>query len=414
MVLCAAALGCGDDRATLDAAAPDAAREAAAPDAAIDSAPLDASADAAVDAPVDAPVDARLLGLGDPCELPDGGDLPCQSGLLCCTPCCGESAQAVCTRPAANDAGIGVGECPLPDLAINQERLRSELGIGTSTFSSQGCSVMEGCVDAPGTRRLLNFSVVTPNVGTADLFLGDPNGNPLFVYSPCHMHYHFSGYALYRLLDSSGNEVLRGRKRAFCLEDFEPQPDPPLGGPGRPRYDCGNQGISMGWEDAYFNGLSCQFMDITDVPPGHYTLEVTINPDHLLRELRYDNNQATVEFDLAAMSTNPTDACTGSVSGLNRECGWTNGGTFSCAPGAQIHAGCGCGVGACTGDTIARICAGTSPCSETQSLGEADDSCGGSNCSLVSFTCPPSGQYTVLYGAYTTTDAITCTVGHNP
>jgi hypothetical protein len=276
---------------------------------------------------------------------------------------------------------------------------------------------MEGCVSGAGLRRLLHFSVVTPNVGTADLIFGDPSQNPtLFQYSPCHMHYHFSGYALYRLLDSDGNPVLVGRKRAFCLEDFERQQSPPLGGPSQSQYDCGNQGISMGWTDTYYNGLQCQFMDITDLPPGHYQLEVTINPDRLIPELRYDNNTARVPIDVPAAPASPTDPCSGTVHGLGRECGWQNGGTFTCTAGQTVTAGCGCsGLGSCTGDTIMRVCADAEPCN-APGLGQNDD-CGGSSqstCSRVNFTCPPSGQYTVLWGPYTTGDAATCTVAHMP
>jgi len=363
--------------------------------------------------PPDAPPpDAPTLPQGSPCSF-DGG-LACGAGLLCCQTCCTPGAP-VCKAPPSNDAGIGIHECPLPDLALDQDRLRAELGIGTATFSAQGCSVQEGCVAAAGMRRLLHFSVVTPNVGTADLYLGDPSRNPaLFVYSACHMHYHFQGYALYRLLDQQGTEVLTGRKRAFCLEDFERQRNPPLGGPRNAQYDCSNQGISMGWADTYYNGLQCQFLDVTDVPPGTYTLEVTINPDHILPELRYDNNVGTVTFTLPAATTLQTDPCTGSVTGPSRECGWSSGGTFACTAGQSVRVGCGCGLGSCTGDTMIRICSGTGLCTALDALGQNDDCGGGSTCSLASFTCPASGQYTVLYGPYTTGDSATCTLAHSP
>ena len=408
--------GCGgdsgnqmnDDGGVVDAAAPAAAvADTAVPDAQmIDAAPgLPLGANCGVNPSTDAGVDA--------------GTLRCADGLLCCTPCC-DGRPAVCTAPTPpNAANIGVGQCPLPDLAVDATRLQAEVGLGPTTFGDGSCSVDEGCTSGPGTRKLLHFSVVTPNLGTSDLHLGSPQNNPRFTFATCHNHYHFAGYALYRLLDGSGNEVLQGRKRAFCLEDFEPQDNPPLGGRTTPRYTCQNQGISMGWIDTYANGLTCQFIDITGVPAGRYTLQVSVNPDHYFEELRYDNNVATATIDIPADFTDPVQPCMGRIEGIQRECGYTNGGTFTCTPGTSVRAGCGsrCNVGGatCSGDTIMRICDGATTAGCTwPGLGTNDDCAGGTNCSAVSFTCPTSGQYTVLWAPFETTGTATCNVAHIP
>ena len=392
---------CGDDSGATKhdgGALPDAAR-------------IDAAVNAAL--PDAAEPDAAPLASGARC----GGDAGvCGPGLGCCVPCC-TTTQAVCTPLADNDAGIGVGQCPLPDLALDQDRLRSEIGIGNDDFSAQGCSVLESCVSGSGLRRLLHFTVSSPNLGTADLVFGNPANHPgMFQYSMCHDHFHFSGYALYRLLDGAGAEVLTGRKRAFCLEDFERQANPPLGGRAQPRYTCDNQGISMGWTDSYVNGLTCQFMDITDLAPGDYTLDVTINPDHVFPELRYDNNHATAPVHIDPPSTLQTDACVGQVEGLARECGWTSAGTFTCTPGQQVLAGCGsqCGIGTCTGDPILRICPGDQLCRQRDALVDNDDCNGGTTCSAARFTCPAGGQYTLLWAPFKTTEPATCTLVHNP
>jgi len=241
--------------------------------------------------PPDAPPpDAPTLPQGSPCSL-DGG-LACAAGLLCCAPCCqGEPSQ--CGGPAENDAGIGIHQCPLPDLTIDRDRLLRDVQLSDESYSPSSCEIQEGCILAPGNRRVLRFSVQTPNFGTADLALGDPSQNPLFVWSSCHNHYHFSGYALYQLLDRAGNEVTRGRKQAFCLVDVAHYASFPWG-PASSVHDCGNQGISMGWSDIYSSDLPCQFIDVTGVAPGTYTLQVTINPERQLPELRYDNNTVSV------------------------------------------------------------------------------------------------------------------------
>src|ERR1051325_944465 len=85
----------------------------------------------------------------------------------------------------------------LPDLTIDVGRLASSITIQTKHFNRRDCAVEEGCVGGTGKRKLLRFAVATPNIGHADLVLGGPRNNSLFEYSPCHGHYHFSGYALY-------------------------------------------------------------------------------------------------------------------------------------------------------------------------------------------------------------------------
>ena len=55
-------------------------------------------------------------------------------------------------------------------------------------------------------------------------------------------------------------------------------------------HDCYNQGIQAGWSDLYGNTLDCQWLDITDVTPGTYTLRVRINPTMAFEESDYTNN----------------------------------------------------------------------------------------------------------------------------
>lgn len=184
----------------------------------------------------------------------------------------------------------------VPDLTIDAGRIFTSAITETQSFNETDCAVVEGCVNGSGMRLLLRFDVATPNVGTADLVLGKPKDLPdLFEYSPCHGHYHFSGYAKYELIGSSG-VVVEGRKQAFCLEDFEKY-DPNA---GKAKYTCSNQGISVGWQDVYRSSLDCQWLDITGVAPGIYELRVTINPELVLTEARYDNNTASVLLRLYA------------------------------------------------------------------------------------------------------------------
>jgi hypothetical protein len=178
---------------------------------------------------------------------------------------------------------------PLPDLTVAADRLEPTMLV--STFEPASCEVQEACVDAPGARRLLSFSTMVWNVGAGELFFGDPAGNPAYELSPCHGHYHLHGFAVYELLDAAGGVVLSGHKQGFCVQDGEPLPGTTAAAKYR---DCAHQGLTPGWGDLYAAGLPCQWIDITDVPPGTYQLRVTANPENLLEEARLDNNAASM------------------------------------------------------------------------------------------------------------------------
>lgn len=191
-----------------------------------------------------------------------------------------------------------------PDLTIDAPRLAGSILIRTVSFRASDCAVIEGCVGGTGKRKLLRFDVATPNIGMADLVLGDPRsnpldmyGNPLFEYSACHGHYHFKGYASYELLSSDGTTVLVGRKQAFCLRDSSRYLS--TAGPSN-GYTCDYQGITAGWQDVYANTLDCQWLDITGVPAGNYDLRVTIDPGGLLPDSDRTNNVAVARVQIPA------------------------------------------------------------------------------------------------------------------
>ena len=81
-------------------------------------------------------------------------------------------------------------------------------------------------------------------------------------------------------------------------------------GGGTGQYGCGNMGISAGCGDIYGSGLSCQWIDVTDVEDGTYYLIVRANydfiPDALGRaENSYENNHAWL---CASTSTVPLES----------------------------------------------------------------------------------------------------------
>jgi Lysyl oxidase len=184
----------------------------------------------------------------------------------------------------------------LPDLIVS-DNLGQQWVTRIEDLPATFCSVEEGNI-TPGTHKLVRFTVTTPNIGDADLFLGDPNDHVaaddgLYEFATCHHHYHFKHYATYELVDPNNGFVWKAAKRGFCMLDTDPNPAS-LGEPARTWQfrSCGAvgipgyQGISHGWADTYRFFLGGQYfiLDGGDhqppVPPGTYMIRITVNPPY--------------------------------------------------------------------------------------------------------------------------------------
>ncbi|HUP88256.1 MAG TPA: lysyl oxidase family protein [Longimicrobiales bacterium] len=188
----------------------------------------------------------------------------------------------------------------LPDLIVDGKATQNNWLVRVEDLPAGFCSVEEGNI-TPGTHTLLRFTVTTPNIGDADVFVGsplkhmDPNGDGsfadqdgLFEFASCHGHFHFQHYATYKLIDTNG-KVWKAAKRGFCMLDTDPFNV--NNGDGTWNYrNCGSvardgfQGVSDGWADTYVFKLGGQYfvLDGGDgqpvVPPGNYFIEVEVNP----------------------------------------------------------------------------------------------------------------------------------------
>jgi hypothetical protein len=192
--------------------------------------------------------------------------------------------------PTLASAGKGSSPFPVydnngfPDLAIDSALLVSSLDAVTRTFSTGACELDEGSIGGPGARLLLRFDTAIVNGGDGDLAVGDPADpdNPyhdVFVWSPCHQHYHLTGFTDYQLLNTDRSVAALGHKQAFCMEDVLR-----YGKTASHGYTCDYQGITSGWADLYSKFLSGQWIDITGVPNGNYILRVEINAAHTFAE----------------------------------------------------------------------------------------------------------------------------------
>jgi len=198
-----------------------------------------------------------------------------------------------------HDATVDVGDGPpgLADIQFAASEMTNTVVITNDIFTADDCEIVEACVGGTGERRLLRFDTVTPNLGAGDLVLGQPpppgQSNDIFVWSPCHMHHHVAHYATFELLDGT-NVVVAGHKQGFCLEDTE-QEHP---GDSSRGYSCNYQGISVGWADVYSKYLPCQWIDVTGVPSGSYTLHLVVNPIQVFPESDYTNNEFSMQVSI--------------------------------------------------------------------------------------------------------------------
>ena len=183
-----------------------------------------------------------------------------------------------------------------PDLFVREDVTAQQWVVRDENLPANYCSVIEGGVQ-PGVHRIIRFTVMTPNVGDADIYIGSPlqhylANDGLYEFAQCHQHFHFKHYATYKLIDPATGKVWKAAKRGFCMLDTDPAPYDISGEPPRdPNFlNCGTttadgfQGISHGWADTYRFFLGGQYfvLDGGDgqpvVPPGVYTIRIEVNP----------------------------------------------------------------------------------------------------------------------------------------
>ncbi|XP_054646638.1 lysyl oxidase-like 5a isoform X2 [Dunckerocampus dactyliophorus] len=166
----------------------------------------------------------------------------------------------------------------LPDLIPDPYYIQAASYIQRVQMYALRCAAEENCLSRsayhPSVRELdyrvlLRFPQRVKNQGTADFLPMKPRHQ--WEWHSCHQHYHsMEAFSNYDLLDpSTGRKVSEGHKASFCLEDTSCDRGV------RRRFACTThtQGLSPGCYDTYHANIDCQWIDITDVPPGNYTLQ---------------------------------------------------------------------------------------------------------------------------------------------
>jgi hypothetical protein len=186
-------------------------------------------------------------------------------------------------------------------------------------------------VNADGSQNVIQ-AVYAWNTTTNSFQLSYYRAGGRFTYHPGHGHFHYDGYAYYKLRARNANGTpgayiqrsdgtgVVGEKVGFCLLDFVSggftteagQPSstlPHFNGAGQPGNGCGLlQGVTVGNADGYSNSLEGQWIDVTGVPNGQYFVEISLDGDNAVLESNEANNAKTFAYTLNV--GNPTGGIT--------------------------------------------------------------------------------------------------------
>jgi hypothetical protein len=220
------------------------------------------------------------------------------------------SRRPVAVAPAAVPRGPRPDLRSLPAWGIDLIDAEDAGGPAGHQYLAFGATVWNG-----GTSPLVVDGFRRPGTGLMDAYqyFYDPAGNEVgstaagtmeWDARDGHLHWHFTDFAQYRLLNADRTLAVRSGKEAFCLYNSDAVDDTLPNAKWRPSNtdlasSCGlssavavREVLDIGHGDTYHQWLPGQSFDITDVPNGTYYIEVLANPSNLLTELSTANNSS--------------------------------------------------------------------------------------------------------------------------
>lgn len=130
-----------------------------------------------------------------------------------------------------------------------------------------------------------------------------------------HGHIHLEDYADYILTstdDPTNPTIRRSTKVSFCIIDTDKIDTRLPGAPKKAVYDAcdaDEQGLSVGWGDAYHSHMPGQAIDISGIPTGDYNLTIASDPLNTILETDETDNDNTIliHLDMALLTVEVLD-----------------------------------------------------------------------------------------------------------
>lgn len=198
---------------------------------------------------------------------------------------------------------------PPTDITVMKIEGRYALGFTSNVESvGEGALVIHGR-RAAGEREMTATQIVETSRGGKIRF--EPVGSLAFEPHAPHFHWHLQQFERYELRSvTRPSLVARDRKSGFCLIDRWGRAARNVKKQRKPRFvgDCGTakpdarrvvEGSSPGYRDRYPAFFHGQDIEIEGLPAGRYVLVHRANPERLMRESDYSNNEASALVELS-------------------------------------------------------------------------------------------------------------------
>ena len=220
-------------------------------------------------------------------------------------------------------------------LALLAAAIPSSLSAATPLLPDLGMATLRGfTIEVAGNQTRLRFTAIIINVGDGpfqvhghdktngeflvDQEIKDSDGSwtdhatdaRMYFAGDGHNHWHLRDLESYEFESTSSPTTRTGEKHGFCFFDNYVHdlslPNAPSS-PNYPKGMCGKidatevtTGLDVGYGDRYTKNLQDQYIDITGLPPGTYTLTATADALSQFTELCESNNSTTVLLKLKA------------------------------------------------------------------------------------------------------------------
>ena len=232
--------------------------------------------------------------------------------------------------PGAVGANHIQGTALLPDLGMaplaNFSLQRRPRGGMWLRFDAIIVNVGDGPFQAFGHTRqasgelLVDQQVLTLGTDGSRTWSSTPTAYRMYWSGDGHSHWHVRDLEEYALQNTNATIKRTGAKHGFCFFDNYQYDLALADAPASRAYTrCGfssadtevAMGLSIGWGDLYNASLPDQYIDISGLPAGEYTITATADAQRLFAEVNESNNSTTATIRITKKGVQVIDPGTG-------------------------------------------------------------------------------------------------------